>query len=175
MSARPGDVAAGHEQTDVRARPVALALVGLAALVLFAAGLATGLVAYYGAREAGRSAPESAIPARRVPPEPRLQEAPALDLAKLRAAEDALLQGYGWVDRERGVVRIPIDEAMRIKALRDPVAESGSLRDHVAERAEGERGAAVVPPSVVPRPAEPARQGDPDAAPRKHSSSEGAR
>ena len=46
-------------------------------------------------------------------PQPRLQVSEPLDLVKLRQEEDALLNGYGWVDREKGIVRIPIDEAMR--------------------------------------------------------------
>jgi hypothetical protein len=50
----------------------------------------------------------------RVPPEPRLQTHPREDLRDLRAREDALLQSYGWVDHAAGVVRIPIDEAMRL-------------------------------------------------------------
>lgn len=51
-------------------------------------------------------------------PQPRLQEAEPMDLAKLREAEDSLLNSHGWVDRDKGVVRIPIDEAMRLLAER---------------------------------------------------------
>jgi len=47
------------------------------------------------------------------PPEPRLQTAPAADLAAYLARERKLLDAYGWVDREHGVARIPIEEAMR--------------------------------------------------------------
>lgn len=44
---------------------------------------------------------------------PRLQIDPAADLAAYRAAEERRLAGYGWVDKQRRIVRIPIDEAMR--------------------------------------------------------------
>ncbi|HXS27156.1 MAG TPA: hypothetical protein VN730_05755 [Steroidobacteraceae bacterium] len=47
------------------------------------------------------------------PPEPRLQTAPATDLANYMAKESKLLDSYGWVDREHGIARIPIEEAMR--------------------------------------------------------------
>lgn len=47
------------------------------------------------------------------PPEPRLQTAPATDLANYMAKERKLLDSYGWVDREHGIARIPIEEAMR--------------------------------------------------------------
>jgi len=56
-------------------------------------------------------------PGRR-PPEPRLQEDPFADLIALHAEEDTVLGSYGWVDRKAGVVRIPIQEAMRIVAER---------------------------------------------------------
>jgi hypothetical protein len=51
-------------------------------------------------------------------PAPRLQVAPQVDLAALRAREDADLNGYGWVDRKAGVVRIPIERAMDLLVQR---------------------------------------------------------
>jgi hypothetical protein len=36
--------------------------------------------------------------------------------ARLRAEQEAKLAGYGWVDRDRGVVHIPIDRAMQLVA-----------------------------------------------------------
>jgi hypothetical protein len=47
-------------------------------------------------------------------PQPRVQAQPAVDLQKLRAAEDARLSSYGWIDRPAGVMRIPIDRAMQL-------------------------------------------------------------
>jgi hypothetical protein len=44
---------------------------------------------------------------------PRLQMDPAADLAAYRAAQTRELTSYGWVDRQRGVVRIPIERAMQ--------------------------------------------------------------
>ncbi|MEO8503067.1 MAG: hypothetical protein ABI609_04135 [Acidobacteriota bacterium] len=46
------------------------------------------------------------------PPGPLLQADPTLDMVQLRAAEDAALTSYGWVDRASGTVRIPIREAI---------------------------------------------------------------
>ena len=34
-------------------------------------------------------------------------------LAEVRAAESEKLSTYGWVDEEKGIVRIPIEEAMQ--------------------------------------------------------------
>ena len=49
-------------------------------------------------------------------PQPRLQQTEPLDLAELHKKEEASLTTYGWVDRKNGIVRIPIDKAMRIIA-----------------------------------------------------------
>ena len=54
----------------------------------------------------------------RQPPEPRLQTNPRQDLADLRAAEATVLTGYGWVDRNNQVVRIPVADAMRLTLQR---------------------------------------------------------
>jgi hypothetical protein len=48
-----------------------------------------------------------------VPPGPRLQLAPPRDLARFRAEEARLLDTYYWIDRERGIVHIPIEQAMK--------------------------------------------------------------
>jgi hypothetical protein len=52
------------------------------------------------------------VDARSRPPAPQLEETPILDLARERAAEDKLLNSYGWVNQESGTVRIPVDRAM---------------------------------------------------------------
>ena len=56
--------------------------------------------------------------ARALPPEPRLQVAPAEDLHSYLQAQREALNGYGWVNKEAGVVRIPIDRAMELLLAR---------------------------------------------------------
>jgi hypothetical protein len=48
------------------------------------------------------------------PPEPRLQLSPASEYQEQRRREEEILKNYGWVDRDKGIARIPIDEAMRM-------------------------------------------------------------
>jgi hypothetical protein len=52
-----------------------------------------------------------------VPPslfaEPRLQTSDTAELTALRAAQRYSLQSYAWVDKEHGVIAIPIEEAMK--------------------------------------------------------------
>jgi hypothetical protein len=53
------------------------------------------------------------------PPPPLLQTGPTLDLTSFREQEDRILGSYAWVDKEKGVVRIPVEEAMRILVGRE--------------------------------------------------------
>lgn len=48
-----------------------------------------------------------------LPPEPRLQTRSYDDWADMKAAHEEHLASYAWTDRGEGVVRIPIEEAMR--------------------------------------------------------------
>jgi hypothetical protein len=45
---------------------------------------------------------------------PRLEVDPSEALRSRREREKELLTSYGWVDRERGVVRIPIERAKEL-------------------------------------------------------------
>jgi hypothetical protein len=47
---------------------------------------------------------------------PRLVISEPRALAEFRAQEDALLTSYAWVEKDKGLARIPIGEAMRIVA-----------------------------------------------------------
>ncbi|HEY7494835.1 MAG TPA: hypothetical protein VIH59_27505, partial [Candidatus Tectomicrobia bacterium] len=70
-------------------------------------------------RQARREVPPAPlVSAPQLPPEPRLQVAPAQELQQLHAEEDAILHSYGWVDQPAGVVRIPIERAMELLAER---------------------------------------------------------
>lgn len=62
--------------------------------------------------------------ARTIPPLPRLQVAPQKEIHDYWESEQGLVNSYGWVDRQRGVVRIPVDRAMRILLQRGFPARS---------------------------------------------------
>ncbi len=71
--------------------------------------------------EASRQPPPpilKAQPGLLAPPAPHLQASPAVDLQAFREQEDRILSTYAWVDKERQVVRIPIEEAMRLLVSR---------------------------------------------------------
>jgi hypothetical protein len=111
---RPG---VRHETSDVDIR----AVLAFGAALLVAAVLIHGLVAllfwYFVGREARRQTiqyPLAITQRERLPPEPRLQVNPRQDMRDLRAHEDEILTTYGWVDKSAGIVRIPIDQAMKL-------------------------------------------------------------
>ena len=47
------------------------------------------------------------------PPAPRQQVAPSLDRARYMAEQKLKLNTYYWIDRDRGLIHIPIEEAMK--------------------------------------------------------------
>ena len=109
----------GHETRDIRTRPIVLAGLGVIGVIVAASVGLRLLVGYYVRREAAASAPNplaASVP--QEPPAPRLQTDPRRDLEKLRAAEEAQLDGYAWVDRAAGRVRIPIERAIELLAER---------------------------------------------------------
>jgi len=67
------------------------------------------------------------------PPAPNLQTQPFKDVYLLRQGEAEKLGSYGWVDKQGGIARIPIDRAMEL-----------TLQRGLPARAEGGDGKNVV-------------------------------
>jgi len=121
---------------DVATGVVVIAVAGFLAFV----GLTmTGLFFYLrtGAPGAFRPATERSFPA------PALQTKPQDDLKRFETEQRKALFGYAWVDRSKGIARIPIAEAMRIVTARG---------DHAYD-------------PLDPPPAEPAANAQPGAPP----------
>lgn len=53
-----------------------------------------------------------------LPPMPRLQPNPGAELVEFRAQQLEATTTYGWIDRDAGVVRIPVERAIEILAQR---------------------------------------------------------
>ena len=68
--------------------------------------------------EADQPYPLAAGQEERLPPAPRLQQFPRNEIYQFRTGENALLERYGWMNREAGIVHIPIEEAMRLTVER---------------------------------------------------------
>jgi hypothetical protein len=66
-----------------------------------------------------------------LPPEPRLQgvpkpEPPRVELRQMHEDEDAIRNNYGWLDPNKGIVRIPIDQAIDIVAKKGLPSKPGA-------------------------------------------------
>ena len=120
----------GHETSDVNVRGIAGFGAGLAlctvmvCLVLYGmfvllrkgfTGTPVNVNALTGTRE---PVPPSAEAAAKIFPEPRLQVDYYSDLDKVRADWDEHLNSYGWLDKNAGVVHIPIERAMQLTLQR---------------------------------------------------------
>jgi hypothetical protein len=100
---------AGFEQTDVDVFAVGKFAVALVLVTLMAMALLFGVFNFYKSREGGEAV---YVDPTKVFPQPQLQKTPIPDLKAVRAAEEQVLTTYGWVDQQKGVVRIPIAQAM---------------------------------------------------------------
>ncbi|HEV3263716.1 MAG TPA: hypothetical protein VG013_43175, partial [Gemmataceae bacterium] len=80
-------------------------------------------------------------------PAPRLEVTPAVDLQAVRAAEEKELSTYGWVDQQKGVVRLPIDRAIDLLAQKGlPSRQEKVVESDVSVPMESGLGPKMLPP-----------------------------
>lgn len=118
------------EPTDVPTRPVATAVVALAIFTVAFTVVADRVYRVLANREQVASPaanPLAAEYAAKEPPEPRLQVHPKTDLEALHAAEDKTLGRLAWVDRDAGVVQVPIERAMEMLLAKGLPARQGPV------------------------------------------------
>jgi hypothetical protein len=115
----------GYEKTDAQAGPTLRAGLYILGAMFLTALVLVPMYRFLGRREAAGQEPaatalkaDAGAPA---PAFPRLVASEPAVLAEFRAQEDAFLAGWGWVEKDKGVARMPIDAAMKI------VAERGAL------------------------------------------------
>ena len=136
----------GHETTDVSVPGLFAFVVGLGVTLV---AISIGLVVFFKVANAlntrlnGRIAHREPGAASRVhvAPDyngPLLQVKPEEDLRWMRQHNTADLNGYGWVNRSSGVVRLPIDRAMDMLAQRGlpPISPHHTLEELQRMRAQ---------------------------------------
>jgi hypothetical protein len=122
------------ETPDIAARRVVLIVVGFLAFVTAALG---GLYIYF-----GLNVPDTVKLGKAAFPEPRLQLDPHGDLRRLQATQKETISEYGWVDKGRGLIRIPIDRAMAFIVARGKEALDPLDKPAVTPTPGGRGGAA---------------------------------
>lgn len=109
-----------YEPLDVNAKWLGVigAFIVIAAIVL--PFILWGLYGYFEQTAAnGAPIPESESRQKfNQPRPPKLEPNAIADYKKYRAEENEKLNNYGWVDKEKGVVRIPIEQTMKILAAK---------------------------------------------------------
>jgi hypothetical protein len=150
----------GHETSDANIRNLIISGVLLCCLVI-AGLLVSGVVFHYFVGHQGLGPPASPFEnVRMLPPEPRLQVSAPKDLKQYKAAQGEILNSYGWVDQNAGVVRIPIDRAMDILVQKGlPVrgatpAKQGTLKTSELKSGQGAGKATQDRTAIVSRPEE---------------------
>jgi len=109
----------GHESYTLRPGPIVLSAIVLALLI----ALAFGAMSWLGGRlETAAERTEPALHGlaqeRELPPAPRLQASPTLDVEAHRGSIDARAGAYEWIDAPAGVVRIPLERALDLAVER---------------------------------------------------------
>ena len=134
----PTPPGAKHEHTDIDPSVGYKFALWLAVAMLLSVSIVYGTFFFFerqikSADAVAQKYPLAAARARPEPPAPNLQNQPFKDIYELRNTEAEKLTTYGWVDREGGIARIPIDRAMEVMLQRGFPA-----------RAEGANGLNVV-------------------------------
>lgn len=114
--------AVSHETRDVNVFQISAFGIGLLLACIVTVFAMYVMFELLGKREDAKNAGNPAaamMNERQLAPKPNLQSRPKEELKDLRANEDTILHSYGWVDQSKGIVRIPIDQAI------DMVAQKG--------------------------------------------------
>jgi hypothetical protein len=107
----------GHELSDLSPKNIAIFGVSLVVMILIVLWVCYQLFQHFSTVSLKTEVPPSPLSYTREPtPEPHLLVVPGQELKAVQAAEDSLLNSYAWVDREKGIVRIPIQRAIDILA-----------------------------------------------------------
>jgi len=104
----------GYEHSDANVRSIYHFGVALAILILAVMWAMVHTYNFFAKHESLGPPASPFENQRELPRQPRLQPNPAIDLKRYCEIEQQQLTTYGWVDKNNGVVRIPVDRAMDI-------------------------------------------------------------
>jgi len=129
----PTPADAQYEHTDIDPGIAGRFALWLAIAMMLSLGIVYGTFWLFEGREEAANSAAQLYPLAagqvKVPTGPRLQQQPFKDVYQLKSAEREKLTSYGWVDQGSGIVRIPIDEAMRLIGERGTIASRPGTTD----------------------------------------------
>lgn len=115
--APPSNPEVRYEKSDAHVRPLYQFLFWISVICVVTALMSWGILVGLGNWREGASARAVMAPSQdvnRQPPAPRVQTREMLDLKAFQTEEREILSTYGVVDRDQGIYRIPIEEAMKL-------------------------------------------------------------
>jgi len=98
----------GHETSDVNVWVISKFAIALVVITILSVGMLIGVFQFY----LSRTDEPVAMDPTKVFPNPQLEQNEPKDLQEFRDREEKALTGYAWVDKEKGTVSIPIDQAI---------------------------------------------------------------
>src|SRR4029077_2324534 len=105
----------GYEKSDASPRGLLYFVLVIAGILVLAFLSLRWLFAYFQKTEnRGSFVAAPFAGARPLPPRPRIQPTPGADMQGYFQSQQNLLNTYGWIDRQNGIVRLPIDRAMEL-------------------------------------------------------------
>jgi hypothetical protein len=108
-------IAAGYEVADTHARPLVVTTIAIFVAIFLAYALMAGLLFIAGNAPGDSSnAMNPTDVAIQLPPEPRLEQNPQVDSARLIAEATDRLEHYGWVAQRDGIAHIPVERSMEL-------------------------------------------------------------
>lgn len=122
----PIDVELGYEPRDFKPGPFGRLAIGFVVLAILGSIVGYYFFGFLRSLDAAKERYASPVMAQpQIPPAPQLQVSPPADMQKYLANEEQLLRSTQWIDQKNGVVRIPIDQAMKLTLQRGLPARQG--------------------------------------------------
>jgi hypothetical protein len=145
----PTPPGAQHEHTDIDPSVGYKFAVWLAVAMLLSVAIVFGTFKIFESRTKAADVAAQKYPLAaglpKLPPAPNLQNQPFKDISELRNTEAGKLTTYGWVDKEGGIARIPIDRAMEVMLQRGfPARTDGGTGANVGTQ-DSSSGRTIVP------------------------------
>jgi hypothetical protein len=120
----------GHEESTVELRPIIAFAIVLVVVTAFAFVLMQFMLDFLRVNQARKDVPLSVLAEPQpMPPAPRLQVYPSQDLKQTRQTEGVILNNYRWIDKEAGIVGIPVERAIKVLAEKGLPARSAQPQE----------------------------------------------
>lgn len=136
----------GHERTDANTRYLMWFGIGLLGLIIFGF-VVTEIAFHYFVGHEKFAHPTALFTKTQMPPAPLIQETPGQELQEYEKEQNHILDSYGWVNRQAGIVRIPISQAMSLLLAQGLPVRTGPPQQQVSRPITIPRGDFAPPPA----------------------------